>query len=289
MRAITDWLDRFCYKHPRFGIPNLMMYIVFGNIIVYFIDMVSSGTFSYLLSFIPYHILHGEIWRLVTFIFVPVSSGNIFWTALSLYFYYFIGSAMEREWGTAKFNVFYLCGTLLTILAGLLIGLLIPSVSALPLADMYYVNMSLFFALASLYPDLQFMLFFIIPVKAKWLAWADIALFVISMFRSIAGGAWPLALLPAIAFVNYLLFFGDSISVMFGRTANRVRHQADPRTINFKKAQRSARERKGYLHKCAVCGKTDADYPDMEFRYCSKCNGYYCYCSDHIYNHVHIE
>ena len=123
MRAITNWLDRFCYKHPRFGIPNLMKYIVFGNIIVYLIDMVSSGTFSYLLSFIPYNILHGEVWRLVTFVLVPVSSGNLFFTALSLYFYYFIGSAMEREWGTAKFSVFYLCGMLLTILVGLCIGL----------------------------------------------------------------------------------------------------------------------------------------------------------------------
>ena len=285
MRAITNWLDRFCYKHPRFGIPNLMKYIVFGNIIVYLIDMVSSGTFSYLLSFIPYNILHGEVWRLVTFVFVPVSSGNLFFTALSLYFYYFIGSAMEREWGTAKFSVFYLCGMLLTILVGLCIGWLIPGFSVVPLVDMYYVNMSLFFALASLYPNLQFLLFFIIPVKAKWLAWADMALFAFSMIRSIASGAWPLALLPAIAFVNYLLFFGDSISLMFGR----IRHQADPKTINFKKAQKAAREHKGYLHKCAVCGKTDTDYPDMEFRYCSKCNGYYCYCADHIHNHVHIE
>ena len=289
MRAITNWLDRFCYKHPRFGIPNLMKYIVFGNILVYLIDMVSSGAFSYLLSLIPAQVFHGEIWRLVTFIFIPVSGSNIFWTAISLYFYYSIGTAMEREWGTTKFNVFYLCGVILTVITGLLIGLLIPAFSHFSLVNMYYVNMSLFFALASLYPDLQFLLFFIIPVKAKWLAWADIALFAVSMLRSIIGGVWPLALLPAIAFINYLLFFGDSISAMFGRTAGRVRHQANPRTISFKKAQKAAQANKGYLHKCAVCGKTDTDYPDLEFRYCSKCNGYYCYCADHIHNHVHIE
>ena len=291
MRAITNWLDRFCYKHPRFGIPNLMKFIVFGNILVYLIDMVSSGTFSYLLSFIPYNILHGEVWRLVTFVFVPVvDAGSFrFWdllvVALSLYFYYIIGTAMEREWGTTKFTVFYLCGALLSILVGFVIGLAMPGLSAIPLVDMYYVNMSLFFALASLYPNMQFLLFYIIPVKAKWLAWLDVAMFAWSMIRYIAGGLWPMALLPAIAFVNYLLFFGDSVAVMFGG----VRHRADPRTINFKKAQKAAREHKGYLHKCAVCGKTDAEYPDMEFRYCSKCNGYYCYCPDHIYNHVHIE
>ncbi|MBR4098714.1 MAG: hypothetical protein IKK44_01845, partial [Clostridium sp.] len=69
----------------------------------------------------------------------------------------------------------------------------------------------------------------------------------------------------------------------------RVTHQVNPQTINFKKAQREVQERKGYLHKCTVCGVTDADDPDMEFRYCSKCNGYYCYCMNHINDHVHVK
>ncbi len=285
MSAITNWLDRFCYKHPRFGIPNLMKYIVIANVLVYLIDMVSNGTFSYLLALIPNAVLQGEVWRLVTFIIVPETSGNLFFTALALYFYYFIGTAMEREWGTAKFSVFYLCGVVLTILASFLMKAAMPALGYLPLASMYYVNMSLFFALASLYPDVQFLLFFFIPVKAKWLAWADAALFAVDIIRYISRGMWPLALLPAIAFVNYLLFFGDRITVMFGG----VRRRADPRVIHFKKAQKAAQEHKGYLHKCAVCGRTNTDHPELEFRYCSKCNGYYCYCQDHIYNHVHIE
>jgi len=88
---------------------------------------------------------------------------------------------------------------------------------------------------------------------------------------------------------NYLIFFWDDLMSLMGRGKRRVVHQTSRQTVNFKKAQKEVQQRKGYLHKCAVCGVTDADRPDMEFRYCSKCNGYYCYCMDHINTHVHVE
>ena len=110
MSAIQRWLDRFCYKHPRFGIPNLMLVIVVGNVLVWLMDQFSYGvSLSALLAFSPYYILHGQIWRIITFVFVPLDS-NLFFLAVSLYFYYMIGSVLEREWGTAKFNVFYEIG-----------------------------------------------------------------------------------------------------------------------------------------------------------------------------------
>ena len=285
MRSIDTWLDRFCYKHPRLGIPDLMKYVVIGNIVVYLLDMFSGYACSAMLAFIPAGILQGQIWRLVSFIFVPPTGYGAIGLALFLYMYYMIGNMLEREWGTTKFTLYYGIGVAANIVVGLVLTLIYGPNHPYAVVDITYLNMSLFLAFAALYPDLRFLLFFIIPVKAKWLAWLDVAMFAWSMIRSIAGGLWPLALLPAIAFVNYLLFFGDSVAVMFGG----VRHQASPRTVNFKKAQKAAREHKGYLHKCAVCGKTDADCPDLEFRYCSKCNGYYCYCTDHIFNHVHIE
>ena len=274
MRSIGSWFDRFCYKHPRLGIPNLMNYVVIGTAVVYLLDMFSQGTCSLLLAFSPYLILHGQVWRLLSFVFIPLS-GNLLFLALSLYFYWMIGSTLEREWGSVKFTVFYLMGVLLNALLGFLTGF----------ATMTYVNLSLFFAFATLYPNTQFLVFFIIPVKAKWLAWLDAAIFAFSVFSYLIRGYFLAALIPVIAILNYFLFFSSSFAALF----RRVKHQADPQTINFKKAQKKAKETKGYLHKCAVCGITDADNPDMEFRYCSKCNGYYCYCMNHINNHIHIE
>ena len=104
MRSFDSWLDRFCSKHRNLAIPNLMMYIVFGNAVVFVLDMFSRHSFSAMLAFIPNQIFHQfQLWRLVTFIFVPENSGVIA-VALSLYFYYFIGNALEREWGSARFT-----------------------------------------------------------------------------------------------------------------------------------------------------------------------------------------
>lgn len=277
MRAVDSWLDRFAYKHPRLGIPNLMLYIVIGNLIVFFFDQFSSGTFSAMLMFLAPDILKGEIWRLVTFIFVPLS-GNVIALALSLYCYYFIGVTLEREWGTAKFTLFYLMGVVFNIAVGFVSGF----------ATMHYVNMSMFFAFATLYPEMQFYLFFFLPVKAKWLAWLDAAWFLWEILQMGMDGMYLGMLLPVVAILNYFLFFWSDIRAYVGGNIARSRHQNSRQTINFKAAQRKARETKGYLHKCAVCGKTDADDPNMEFRYCSKCDGYYCYCMDHINDHVHV-
>ena len=274
MRSVDSWLNRFCYKHPRFGIPNLMNVIVIGSVLVYLLDMFSQNSFSSLLYFSLPHILQGQIWRLVTFVFMPLDSRLIYF-ALSLYLYWMIGTTLEREWGTAKFTLFYVMGVVLNVLLGLLTGY----------ATMTYVNLSLFFAFATLYPETRFMIFFIIPVKVKWLAWLDAALFAWSIIQYLIGGHFLMALIPVIAILNYFLFFSADFARLFGR----IRHKTSKQTINFKKAQAQARKTKGYIHKCAVCGITDEMDSSMEFRYCSKCSGYHCYCMNHINNHVHIE
>ena len=275
MNSFDSWLNRFCRKHPRFELPNLMMYVVIGNVLVYLLDMFSRGTFSALLTFSRSAILHGQIWRLVTFVFVPDTFGNVLLFALSLYFYYFIGTSLEREWGSQRFTVFYCMGILLNMVTGLLTGY----------ASMTYINLSLFLAFATLYPDTQFLLFFFIPVKAKWMAWLDAAVFAWSVLSALIWGPRLYAFIPIVAILNYILFFWSDFAYLFVR----VKHRTSRQTINFKNAQRAAKQNKGYLHKCAVCGRTDTDFPDLEFRYCSKCNGYYCYCMDHINNHVHIQ
>lgn len=290
---MQQWLDRFCRKHPRLTLPGLMRYIVIGNVLVYLLDFFGTNGYpiaSSLLGFSADAIAHGQIWRIVTFIFVPLSGQNPIVFALSLYLYYFIGNALEREWGSNKFTIFYLFGVVLNILVGFLVGG----------ASMHYINLSMFFAFATLYPDLQFLLFFIIPVKAKWLAWFDAAWFALSVLRYLFQGHLLLALIPVVAIFNYLLFFATDISnqVSYWRTrAAQKRKQQQyrqayqnpggPKVVNFHDAKTQTKP--NYLHKCAVCGKTDRTDPQMEFRYCSRCNGYYCYCADHINNHIHIQ
>ena len=285
MRSIDTWLDRFCYKHPRLGIPDLMKYVVIGNIVVYLLDMFSGYACSAMLAFIPAGILQGQIWRLVSFIFVPPTGYGAIGLALFLYMYYMIGNMLEREWGTTKFTLYYGIGVAANIVVGLVLTLIYGPNHPYAVVDITYLNMSLFLAFAALYPALRFLLFFIIPVKAKWLAWIDLAFFALSILSSLLRFYWVGVIVPIVALLNFLLFFSSSAARIFGR----FRYQHSRQTINFKKAAREAKRDKGYLHKCAVCGITDADDPNMEFRYCSKCNGYYCYCMKHINDHIHIQ
>ena len=288
MSALSRWLDRFCYNHPNFGIPNLMKYIAIGNVAVFLLDMFSTQiSLTTLIGFYPGLILRGEIWRLFTFIFVPINSHPI-WFVFSLMLYYFLGTTLERQWGTARFSLFYGLGVALNILVGFAIYFAAGQPLGILSANMYYVNMSLFFAFATLYPDTQFMIYFIIPVKVKWLAWLDAALFALEILGSLFSRQPLMALIPIVALFNYLVFFWDDLTGMVRRTGERAAYRSRPQTINFKKAQKQVQQRRGYLHKCAVCGVTDADNPNMEFRYCSKCSGYYCYCMDHINDHTHV-
>jgi len=272
-------IDRFCAKHPRFGIPNLMLYIVIAQIGVYVLDIFMRGQLSsFWLPFNRTAILHGQVWRLVTFIILP-SDSNPFFLLLSCYFYYWIGTMLEREWGTAKFSLFYLSGVVLSILSGMILGI----------TQIYYVNLSIFLIIATLYGEMQVLLFFVLPIKMKWMAIIDVALIMVDVIRFAMAGVWVGALMPLASFINYFVFTWPFWSAKLGIARRRV----DPQVINFKRAQRQAQKQAkgtgGFHHKCAVCGITDADDPNMEFRYCSKCDGYYCYCMKHINNHVHIH
>ena len=162
MRSIDTWLDRFCYKHPRLGIPDLMKYVVIGNIVVYLLDMFSGYACSAMLAFIPAGILQGQIWRLVSFIFVPPTGYGAIGLALFLYMYYMIGNMLEREWGTTKFTLYYGIGVAANIVVGLVLTLIYGPNHPYAVVDITYLNMSLFLAFAALYPDLRFLLFFII-------------------------------------------------------------------------------------------------------------------------------
>lgn len=304
MGAIEKQINRFCWKHPNFGIPHLINYILIGNIIVFVLDMVSNGAATGLFSLdFGAAVLNFQFWRLLTFIFVPNSS-KPFWFVVSLFFYYFLGNTMEQEWGTAKFSLFYLVGIILTYFASIVTyfwtgGGVFMTLSA--------VHDTLFLAFATLFPEEWIRIYFLIPVKAKWLALFYVFIEVwdiISINRILLPFLLPILLPPLVAsWLNYMMFFWSDLKEIVGRSFRRAKHQNSKQTINFKKATRAYQERdtahpqkpgksyqeKGYIHKCAVCGKTDTDFPDMVFRYCSKCNGYYCYCEEHINNHEHVQ
>ncbi len=288
MKKLYDGVQRFCAAHPRFGIPNLMRVIVIGNVAVYVLMLLTQANNANALSFLTFNLnalLHGEVWRLVTFVFVPAYSSP-FALLISLYFYYWIGSTLERQWGTAKFNLYYISGALLTVL-GVVLASLITGNPYLTAAGTGYVNLSMFFAFAFLFPDTTVLLFFILPVRMKWLAYLDGALFAFDIIKAIGAHNWAGVVLPIVALLNFAVFIWPEVHYL----KERAKYQNSRKTVQFRQAQQQQAkqaQQQGYRHKCAVCGRTDTDYPDLQFRYCSKCVGYHCFCQDHIFNHVHF-
>ena len=292
LRKLNAAVDRFAYSHPNFGIPNLMKFIVIGNVSVYLLAVFAGYQAISFLGFSWEAVKHFEVWRLVTFLFMPgyYSTEDILWLAIFLYLYYMIGNTLEREWGTAKFTLYYLCGVILTLLTGIITGLV--SGQDVWIAGADYVNLSMFFAFAMLYPDTQLLVMFIIPVKVKWLALLDGVVFAVVVIQNLIQLNFLGALLPVVALLNFFVFFWTNISDEISYRRGRARHQTSHQTIHFKSAVRKQLKKEaeqGYRHKCEVCGRTDADYPDLEFRYCSRCAGYHCFCQDHIFNHEHFR
>ena len=257
-----------------------MRYIVIANALIYVVSLFDrSGMLLNTLAMDPAAVLHGQIWRLVTYVLIPTNGG--FWLIISLMFYYWLGEALERLWGSTRFTVYYVSGMLLTALAAIL-ARFIDGIS-IPLYGASYVNTALFMAYALTYPDAMVRIYFILPVKMKWLAILEAALFAIQVVRYAAAGLWGMALLPIVALLNLFVFFSPALY----HKADQIRAHNRKEAVQFRKAVREQQRQKGYNHKCEVCGRTDTEYPDLQFRYCSKCSGYHCFCEEHIFNHTH--
>ena len=267
-------IEQFCYKHPGFGIPNLMRYITAANVAIWVLGAINRS-FLGVLTFDPALILHGQIWRLVSFIFYPPSMGLL--AFLAFWFYYWIGSTLEAQWGTGQFTIYYFSGVILTVLYGFIIYFITGRSVNL---GSEYIYLSMFFSFAVLYPDMQVLFMYIIPIKIKYLAIVDAVFFAYSVIAN----SFPVNLLPLVAPTNFFIFCGGELFASLPRRPSK-------NTVNFRQeSARIRREQKDklYTHKCAVCGRTDVDHPELEFRYCSKCQGYHCFCSDHINNHIHF-
>ncbi|MCL2221011.1 MAG: hypothetical protein FWC20_01670 [Oscillospiraceae bacterium] len=295
MKSLNRAIDRFCNKHRGFGIPRLMLYIVIATGIVF---LVGGAGLRNTLAFHPGLIFQGQIWRLFTWIFIPTGAGagaglglGIFFTLIMLYFYYFIGSTLEREWGVGKFTIYYLIGMLIHIVYGLIVWLIFGSgfFFANPsFLNPMFLNLSMFFAFAVLFPDFTIRLFLIIPIKIKWVAIFNAVFFSYSIIGGMIAGQFIASLLPLVAFLNFFLICGNDLLSNIRPLAAK----SSPQTINFRQAAKKAKKDladKPYRHKCAVCGKTDTEFPNMEFRYCSHCSGYHCFCDEHINSHIHFD
>ena len=306
----------FCFRNRNKGIPNLMLYICLGSGIVAFTSMMNGASFIYdLLCFDKAAILNGQVWRLFSWLLTEQLGGSPLLSVLFLYFFYRLGRAVEMSIGTLKFNLFYLSGVILMDIFAFIFcpteivvigGYLIPPevFSAFYSSMAYYLHLSMVLAFSTLYPDSQFMVLFVIPVKAWVLALVDFVLIAIEVFNMCYPVMlFPHCLFPLIGLLNYFLFFGPDMSnllpLSWRAKLQRKRSQkanpqsAQPKVIPFDAAKRQNatvnKEGGSYIHRCTVCGRTDATHPDLEFRYCSRCSGYRCYCEDHIGNHEHIQ
>ena len=290
-----NWLNKLERKIGRYAIPNLIVWMIGAYTIGFVLYTVSPGILN-LLTLSPYHILHGQIWRLFTWVLMPTESNLIFLLIMAL-FYYQLGTTLERTWGTFRFNVYIFSGMIFTVIGAFVLYAIyyvqnLSAITAMPALaanlssslgwgySVNYINMSIFLAFAVMYPDMQVMLYFIIPIKMKWMA---IVYGVLIVYNFVMSG-WAGRISIVMSMLSFIVFFLST------RNLKRYTPHEVHRRQKFKAQMREPRPGSGITkHKCAVCGRTELDAPELEFRFCSKCDGNYEYCSDHLFTHQHIR
>ena len=277
-------------KYQKYAIRNLMYYITILYAVGLIVWMLDPMIYYNYLSLNVGMILRGQIWRLVTWVIVPPDSLDIF-TIIMLLFYYNLGTALERTWGTYRYNVYIFSGMLFTIAGSFLcmgVLYLLTGGMATETASVvfysgsyafstYYINLSIFLAFAATYPDMQVLLMFVIPVKVKWMGILDAILMV---YTVIAGNLFTKFAVVA-SLLNFVLYF-------YRLHRSRISPKQMHRKAQFERKSNAGRA-KVTRHKCAVCGRTEEDDPNLEFRFCSKCNGNYEYCQYHLFTHEHVK
>ena len=306
-------LDRLERRFGRFAIKNLILFVAIGNAAVYLIDYMfrfgGGVTLSRLLELDPRLVFEGEVWRVLSFVFVPGSSSLL--TLLQIYFIYFVGTFLQRSWSPFRLNVYYFIGIAAVVTVSLATG-------ANAVGSM--LNISLFLAFAAVAPEMRILLFFFIPVKVKWLGWVAWGFLAYQFLSAPTLGA---RLSVAALVANFFLFFWRGIAQQFSQNRrvheNRrrfeegkvVQWQASANKTQVDRRQHDGRRPKGLpaddvaagrqvgrhagrhaggaFHKCEVCGATEISHPQYEFRYCSRCAGDHEYCIEHLATHEHAR
>ena len=274
------FLNKMERKFGRYAIPNLPAIIIALYVAGYILEFFQPNILYYL-TLEPYYILHGQIWRIVTWLIIPPSSLGIF-TIFMLLLYYSLGKTLERTWGVFRFNVYILSGVLFTVLGAFLLYVILGGdiVFGSFFFSTYYVNMSIFLAFAVCYPNMEVLLYMIFPVKIKWMG----ILYGIFIIYEFIESSWVGRVAIFASLLNFVIFFLST------RNYRRVSPKEIHRKQKFAKSMAGAAPKAGApRHRCAVCGRTELDDPRLEFRYCSKCDGDYEYCQDHLFTHEHIK
>ncbi len=315
-RRIMNWLTKLEKKIGKYAIPNLTLYLIICYAFGYLIQIVNSDFLRYL-TLDPYKIFHGQVWRLLTWVVVPPGSISIF-TLIMLYFYFSIGATLERTWGTFRYNVYLIGGMLLTVIGAVLFYLVcqIPGIKEAMLeaamhydlgsADQiagiwevvsssfstYYVSMSIILAFAATFPDVRVLIMFILPIKIKVLGIIYGIMLGVEFLQCVVGA------LRAEDALMACISAGQGVAMLFSMLAFVLFFVTTRSSFRTPKQRKRAKEFEQKMrpqpsqvskHKCAICGRTERQFPDLEFRFCSKCNGNYEYCQDHIYTHKHVE
>jgi hypothetical protein len=276
--SLLSQLER---RFRRFAIPNLTTILVAGQACLWIASKLPQGISLERVLLVPSRVMEGEVWRLFTFLFAPPNDRPLFVVFYFLLFHMF-GTTLERQWGAFRFNMFILVGWIANIAAAFIASALLGNFDAdLGFASQFaavvapneYLYSSLFLAFARLYPDFIINLFFVLPIRIKWLA----LLMWIGYGYGIVRGPWMARLLIIATIINYLIFFGPE-------HLRELRHGQRRRSFQAKTKKPTATP----THQCRICGLNSDDSPRTAFRYCSKCDGQACYCPDHIRDHEHV-
>jgi hypothetical protein len=257
-------LDRMQRRLGRYAVPHVTEGLIACQVLAYFLVM-GQPAFYIKIALFPSLALAGEWWRLITFVCMPPMSNALF-AFFFWYMFYLMGTALEATWGTFRYNIYLLMGYLATVAVSFL--------QPLEPASIAFLQGSVFLAFAYLFPNFEILLFFILPVKVKWLGLIQW----ISYGYLLIFGDWMTRLMTLASIFNFILFFWHEIYLRMKSGRRRMVQQvAKIKTANVPR------------HTCSVCGVTDIIDPKMSFRYCSKCDGSLCYCANHIANHEHVK
>lgn len=277
---MKNWLDKMERRFGRYAIRNLTMYLLAGYAIGYLLSFTMPQLLTYF-TLEPALILKGQVWRLLSWVIIPPND-NIIFVIFMMLLYYSLGNTLESYWGAFRYNVYIFSGILFTVIGAFIVNGLIGGITGFgSLYSTYYINMSIFLACASIMPDYQLLLYGIIPIKMKWLAILDVVLLAVDAVR----GGLIIRIVIIASLLNFIIFFFCNRNLRGHSPKQAARRKKFQKQISRPQNQYAG----GAKHRCAVCGRTELDDPTLEFRYCSKCNGNYEYCQDHLFTHEHVK
>ena len=314
-------------KYGKYALDNLPLYLVVCSVIGYFLQMVMPGLVEYL-YLNPYLVLRGQIWRLFTWVLVPDGSFGsglygMFMMALVLYCYYILGNNLQFAMGKFRYNIYIFSGLIFTVIGSFVLygmaqvqfaevieylgeegaqnvftmyGTTVIEGKTVLLPAYWFrqvttdqIKMSMLLAIAAIYPDAVFRINFLIPIKAKWLG----IFYAVLMIYTFLMGDMATKIMTVASLLNFIVFFFAT------RDYRRISPKEQKRKMEYRQKVHQAQKAGNTAtyqgrtvitrHKCAICGRTELDDETLEFRYCSKCEGNYEYCSDHLYTHEHVR